>query len=150
MFFLKHLYPLLGLLKLTIFCSRKTTLSLVRQIWWEDLLQTVKIRYNKQNTLTRFFKVPHGDEMRKTKKPMFLFGRRGQPLSADFARIQTRDREEFEKWMWKQIEVSVHFINNHHHEVELFWIHGRTAHSKGKLQPGETQWHTTMLTHEWW
>lgn len=79
-----------------------------------------------------------------------MFGRRGQPLSAEFARLQTRKREVFEKWMWKQIEVRVKFVNNHHHPVTLFWIHGRTAHDKGVLQPGESQWHTTMLTHEWW
>ena len=82
-------------------------------IWWEDLLQTAKVRYNKMNELTRFFNLPVGDQMQRTKTPVFLFGRRGHPLSADFTRLQTRNRAEFDKWMWSQIEVKVNFINRH-------------------------------------
>jgi len=119
-------------------------------IWWEDLLQTVKIRFNKANGLTRFFNVPKGDELRAAKQPIFLFGRRGHPLSESFARIQTSNRQEFETWMWKQIEVSVTFRNEHPHAVELHWIHGNTAHNKGTLEPGQESHHVTMLTHEWW
>ena len=120
-------------------------------IWWEELLQTVKVQYNKMNGLTRFFNIPHGDTLRKVNRPIFLFGRRGQKLSADnFARIQTSSREEFEAWMWKQIEVEIIFRNDHPHPVELFWIHGRTAHNKGALMPGRTMLVKTMLTHEWW
>ncbi|CAB9531268.1 protein DnaJ [Seminavis robusta] len=119
-------------------------------LWWEDKLQTVKIRFNRQNGLTKFFNIPEGDELRKQKAPIFLFGRRGQPLSADFARLQTSNRLEFEKWMWKQIEVTVEFVNNHPHAVEIMWMHGSRGHDKLKLKPGESQTHTTMLGHEWW
>lgn len=64
-------------------------------LWWEDKLQAVKVRFNRQNALTKFFHIPEGDELRKQKAPIFLFGRRGQPLSPDFARLQTTKREEF-------------------------------------------------------
>jgi hypothetical protein len=114
------------------------------------MLQTVKIRFNKQNEMTRFFNIPHGDEMRKKKAPVFVFGRRGEPLSGNFPRIQTRNREAFEKWMWKQIEVTIEFENRHPHEVEVLWMHGSRGSSKFHLKPGEKTTHTTMLTHEWW
>lgn len=119
-------------------------------IWWEDLLQTAKVRFHKMNDLTRFFNLPVGDQMRRSNTPTFLFGRRGQPLSADFARLQTRNRDDFTKWVWQQIEVKVNFVNQHPHPVELYWLHGRHAHDKGVLQPGESKSVVTMLTHEWW
>jgi DnaJ domain/ShK domain-like len=120
-------------------------------IWFEDLLQTTKIRYNVMNALTRHFNVPTGDSMRKRGEPIFLFGRRGQPLKPEsFTRLQTKSRDVFDKWMWKQIEVEIHFQNHHAHPVELFWIHGQRAHDKGTIQPGEGMLVTTMLTHEWW
>lgn len=120
-------------------------------IWWEDILQTVKVRYNKMNGLSRFFHVPHGDTLRQTNRPLFLFGRRGQKLEPqNFARLQTASFDEFNTWMWKQIEVQITFVNQHPHPVELFWIHGSRAHEKGTLQPNQSTTVTTMLTHEWW
>ena len=120
-------------------------------IWWEDILQTVKIRYNKINGLSRFFHAPHGDTLRKTNRPLFLFGRRGQTMEPqNFARLQTANFDEFNTWMWKQMEVKITFVNHHPHPVELFWIHGSRAHDKGRLESGHTTTVTTMLTHEWW
>lgn len=119
-------------------------------IWWEDLLQTVNVRYNKGNDLSRFFDLPSGDKLRDSGKPIFLFGKRGQPLSAGLARIQTSNRHEFEKWVWKQIEVEVYFENRHLQAVEIYWIHGSRAHLKVTLDPNQYVWHTSMLAHEWY
>jgi curved DNA-binding protein CbpA len=116
-------------------------------IWWEDLLQTVKIRYHKENDITRFFGVPNGNDLTA---PVFIFGKRGEPLSGDWERIQTSNRKTLENWIWQRIEVQINIINNHPHPVEVYWIHGSTAHIKCTLQPGESKTHTTMLTHEWW
>jgi hypothetical protein len=118
-------------------------------IWWEDLLQTVKIRYNKANELSRFFSLPTGDELTKGDAPMFMYGKKGDPLDK-VTSIKTRDRELFEKWAWEQIQVKVLFINQHDHPVEIYWIHGSRAHSKEVLQPGTQIELTTMLTHEWY
>lgn len=121
-----------------------------QHIWWEDLLQTVQIRFHKKNQLTRFFNVS-GDEMRSQNKPVFLFGKRGTTLELDnFARIETSDRHEFEMWVWKQLEVKVHFINEHPYPVEIYWIHGSRAHIKETLAPHHRNTHTTMLSHEWY
>jgi hypothetical protein len=88
-------------------------------------------------------------------KPVFLFGRRGQPLSAaatadTFARIQTSNHNDFVNWVWKQIEITVTFVNNHQHRVEAYWINSGRARYYFALEPGETNTQTSMLSHEWW
>jgi hypothetical protein len=119
-------------------------------IWWEDLLQTVKIRYHKKNDLTEQFNISSGDAMRKSGKPVFVFGRRGQSLDEPWAQIETRNRNEFEKWVWAQMEVELIFVNQHDHPVEIYWIHGTTAHISQTLEPGKSGYHTSMLSHEWY
>ncbi len=117
-------------------------------IWWEDLLQTAKIRYNNLNSLTKFFGIPRGKDMRREGSPIFVFGRRGQRLSNDLQRLQTNDREKFEKWVWKMLEVEVLFVNYHDHPVELYWLHSNSGQFSGRIEPNETHSHTTMLSHE--
>jgi len=121
-------------------------------IWWEDLLQTVLVRFhNKGNSVTKFFNIPSGDEMRESGKPIFLFGNRGDELLPEnFHRLQTSDRQEFETWTWKQIEVMVYFRNEHAYPVEVYWIHGNRAHIKSTIPPGDTLKHKSMLTHEFY
>jgi curved DNA-binding protein CbpA len=120
-------------------------------IWWEDLLQTVKVRYNNENDLTRFFQIPHGDELREMGSPIVLFGKRGEKLDPSrFERLQTSNRDEFDNWVWRRIQVQVIFLNKHSHPVELYWIHNTRAKQTMVLQPGESRAHYTMLSHEWW
>lgn len=121
-----------------------------QRIWWEDLLQTVKVRFHKENDLTKFFGIDHGDVLSKSNMPIFVFGRRGHPLSGAFSKLQTNVRADFEAWMWKQISLGVRFTNHHDHEDELYWVHGSTAKITMKLQPQESSDHTTMLSHEWY
>jgi curved DNA-binding protein CbpA len=88
-------------------------------IWWEDLLQTTMVRFHRSNDLTRAFGIPNGDDLNE---PVFVFGRRGEPLRPDnddhHDRIQTRDRTELEAWMWRMLEVNIEFVNDHDHPVE--------------------------------
>jgi hypothetical protein len=120
-------------------------------IWWEDVMQTVKIRYYKENDVTKFFQIPHGDDLTKSGAPIILFGKRGKQLSPDnFVRLQTPNRHTFETWVWKRIEVSVNFVNKHDHPVEVFWIHERSAKMSMTIPAGHTEAHITMLSHEWW
>ncbi len=119
-------------------------------IWWEDLLQTTSVRFHRSNTLTEFFGIPNGDDL---KKPIFIFGKRGQQFNlstTNWSRIETDSRQEFEMWVWDRIQVQVRFINHHDHPVEVFWIHGTKAEEKMTLQPGESSSHNTRLSHEWW
>jgi len=116
-------------------------------IWWEDLLQTVQIRFHRASELSKFFGIPDAAHL---DKPIFLFGRRGQPLSDQFDRLETSDRQTFETWMWKQIEIQIQFVNEHTHPVEVYWIHGTRAELKMTLPPGHFESHTSMLSHEWW
>lgn len=117
-----------------------------QRIWWEDLLQTVQIRFHKSNDLSRFFDIP--SEM---DAPVFLFAQRGKPLAKEsFVRLQTSDRQEFETWVWKQIQIEVEFVNQHSHPVEIYWIHGNTAHLKVTLEPAHSNTITSMLSHQFW
>jgi hypothetical protein len=118
-------------------------------IWWEDLLQCVKIRYHKGNDLTRFFSLPSGDELTKGGKPLFLYLRKGDPLYK-YQMFQTNSRQAFETWVWEMVQVQVTFHNQHDHPVELYWIHGNVANSRAIIQPGETVMETSMLTHEYY
>jgi curved DNA-binding protein CbpA len=120
-------------------------------IWWEDLLQTIRIKFYRTSELSKFFNVTATDV---NEKPMFIFGKRGTPLNYDTARnlprLHTRSREQFEAWVWEQIQVRVRFINRHTHPIELYWVHGTTANLKEIVQPNHDVWHTTMLSHEWY
>lgn len=117
-------------------------------IWWEDLLQTGLVRYHRENDLSRFFGVPHGDDLRKSGKPVVVFVRRGEPLSK-FASFASADQQEMESWVWKQLQIHVEFKNEHSHPVELYWIHTNKAKKRKTIPPGESCFSITMLSHQW-
>ena len=119
-------------------------------IWWEDLIQTVKVRFHRENDLTKYFGIEHGDILSQSHKPIFVFGKRGQILSKDFTRLQTDDRTTFEHWMWKQLSLDVTVTNQHDHDIEVYWIHGTTAKLEMTLKPQESYRLTTMLSHEFY
>ena len=125
-----------------------------QHIWWEDLLQTVSIRFHRSNDLSRYFNIPNGDEMTE---PLFLFLKRGTMLGDSFEYdhesrniFSTSNRDSFEDWMWSMIEVKVEFINLHSHPVELYWIHRTKATMKQIIQPNTSSIHYSMLTHEFY
>jgi len=120
-------------------------------IWWEDLLQTVRIKFHRSSELSRFFGVT---DQECNQSPVFLFAKRGTALTQELARalprIQTTNRHAFEDWVWEQIQVNVEFVNRHDHPVEIYWVHGRKAHKKMEVAPGETGHQLSMLSHEWY
>lgn len=116
-------------------------------IWWEDLLQTVQIRYHTpKHPLAQFFGLTT-----PLTEPVFFLARRGVPLQPQyFTKLTTQNRQTFDQWVWEQLEVDIHLINQHDHPVEVYWIHGNRAHIKMTLQAGEQVTHRSMLSHEWW
>lgn len=130
-----------------------------QHIWWEDLLQTVSIRFHRSNDLSRYFNIPNGDEMTE---PLFMFLKRGTMLGESFEYnhdsensgkshvFRTSSRDSFENWMWSMIEVKVEFINLHSHPIELYWIHRTKATMKEIIQPDTSSIHHSMLTHEFY
>jgi curved DNA-binding protein CbpA len=120
-------------------------------IWWEDLLQTVRIRFYRNSELSKFFGVSADDA---NQRPVFIFAKRDTSLTEEFApllpRIHTGNRQSFESWVWEQIQVEVRFVNKHTFPVEIYWVHGTTANLKETLEPNDESWHTTMLSHEWY
>jgi hypothetical protein len=119
-----------------------------QHIWWEDVLQTVLIRYHNKNDLTRMLNLPKGSDLNK---PVFLFGKKGQHMDEAWAHTITTSREQLESWVWEQLQVEIHFVNHHDHPVEIYWIDGTRAKIKiPKLEPIETTSVLTQLTHEWY
>lgn len=142
-----------------------------QSIWWEDLLQTVSIRYHRSNDLSRFFGIDGGDDM---ESPVFVFGKRGAKLPDEglrwlgdtiesqalgdrnqagggmFRRYSTKVRTDFETWMWRMIEVKVVFNNRHEHPVELYWIFETRADFKMEIAAGESATVYSMLSHEFY
>lgn len=123
------------------------------QVWWEDLLQTVSIRFNRSNALTRYFNIQGvGADMTE---PTFLFLKRGTELGDSFEYdpnqvYSCKIHNAFESWMWTMIEVKVSFLNKHSHPVEIYWISGNNAQLKHTIEPNEVWEHYSMLTHNWW
>ena len=120
-----------------------------QKIWWEDLLQTVQVKFHRGSELSRFFQVPSGEEINASGKPFFVFVDKGKPLS-DFATFSTSNRKDMESWVWKQMHVEVTFVNQHEHPVELYWIHGGKGNHLVTLQPGDVRVENTMLSHEFY
>ena len=76
-------------------------------IWWEDLMQTTSVRFHRKSKVADFFRIPLGDQM---ESPTFVFCKRGEDfetLPDKCTRLETRDRQRFENWMWEQIRVEV-------------------------------------------
>lgn len=115
-------------------------------IWWEDLLQTMQIRYHTPNhPLAQFF------HLQQLTEPVFFLARRGALMQLEsFVKLTTPRREVLDQWVWEQLQVDVEFINQHDHAVEIYWIHGTRAHLKMTLAAGEHAMHQSMLSHEWW
>mmetsp|Transcript_22714 Transcript_22714/g.37586 ORF Transcript_22714/g.37586 Transcript_22714/m.37586 type:complete len:390 (+) Transcript_22714:301-1470(+) len=118
-----------------------------------DVLQAVKVRYHRENDLTRFFQVPNGDDLRKGGNPVVIFGKQGQQLeeSATWERLETVDRNFFEAWMWQCLRVTVTLVNEHTHPVEVYWVQYPKHQLMIKtLHPGDSQQVESALTRELW
>ncbi|CAB9519346.1 expressed unknown protein [Seminavis robusta] len=115
-------------------------------IWWEDMLQTVKVRYDDPTKLTRFFHIPHRS---KLNTPIFVFVKREQTLD-DYSKLQTHRRDKFTNWVWDQLKVNVNFINRHSHPVEIWWVHEDQVQRQNTLEADHVAHLTCRLSHTFW
>jgi hypothetical protein len=113
-------------------------------IWWEDVLQTIVVRHHTPNhELVKHFDIPTDID-----KPVFVFLKQNATLTPeDSVMLTTSHREDFENWVWKQLEVKVQFRNEHSHAVELYWLHDTRAHLKATILPKQSHYENTMLSH---
>jgi len=104
-------------------------------IWWDDLLQTAKVRYNAPSELTQFFGVPPDHRS----KPYIFFVKKGTRLS-DFQVFPTAGRWKsqsvLEKWVYQQLNTVTTFQNHHHWSVNLYKLGGKMPVLMGKILPG--------------
>jgi curved DNA-binding protein CbpA len=111
-------------------------------VWWEDLLQTVKVRYNSDTDLTRFFRVPKHALAKRSGKPHIVFVRKGDALSNfmvyPIKNLQGNQQSQLENWMYARLALQVEFVNHHNVPVKLLKVEGPYATSIiGMLNPGK-------------
>lgn len=99
-----------------------------QDIWWEDILQTmyVSLTTEHQAPLAEFFGIDWNDP--NWNEPIFIHGKAGTAFEngAQFARIQTTNRDEMERFVWENLKAHIQFVNRHTHAVELFWMNGKS------------------------
>ena len=93
------------------------------------------VRYHRSNKITEFFQIPFGD---KLTEPIFIFGKRGTKFSElggdtklsssgqnnnnRHRRLQTKEQDVFDKWVWTNLQVPVTFLNNHNSPIECKYV----------------------------
>jgi len=115
-------------------------------IWWEEFLQTVKVRYWEPTSLTRYFGIPLRQYL---DVPIFIYVKKGNPLS-DHVRLETRQRNKFTSWVWDQLKVEYEFVNLHNHPVEIWWVADKRKELQSTLQPYHVAAVNCRLSHTFW
>lgn len=116
-------------------------------IWWEEFLQTVKVRYHHSTKLTRFFDIPHRDNLQA---PVFVFVKMGNTLK-DYKRLQATQRAKFTHWMWNNLIVeNVKFINRHKNEVDIWWVHDDQVKYHSSVPSDHVATMDAKLSHTFW
>ena len=122
-------------------------------VWWEDMLQTVKVRYDRSypNTLTRYFKIAESDKSTKNQNhtPTFIFVKRGEPLD-NFQTLKTRRRDQFTSWVWNLIQTNITFTNRHSHAIDIWWVHNQQQQYRSTLKPFASTSYQCKLSHTFW
>jgi ShK domain-like len=116
-----------------------------QRIWWEEFLQTVKVRYQYSNKLTRLFDIPD-----HINAPIFIFVKKGDPLK-NYKTIQASQRPKFTTWMWDNLIVkNVTIVNLHKNEVDIYWVHDDQVQYKSTLPPDQVVSFDAKLSHTFW
>mmetsp|Transcript_7494 Transcript_7494/g.15281 ORF Transcript_7494/g.15281 Transcript_7494/m.15281 type:complete len:547 (+) Transcript_7494:196-1836(+) len=124
-----------------------------QKIWWEDVLQTVMIRFHGDTAPDDLSNLLGIDNTKPQTRPIFMLGKQGQTLAPTYhwKRTETTIRQHLEDWVWEHLQVELHFINHHDHPVEIFWIDGTKAKIKiERLEPNESKDLLSYMTHEWY
>lgn len=106
-----------------------------QHIWWEDLLQTVSVRFHRSCDLTRYINVPNADEITET---FLMFLKRGAMLRG---RFEYNDSERSGK---VRTIGEIEFINQHSYPVELYWFHSTSASLKETIQANNSSTHVSI------
>ena len=116
---------------------------------WEDLLQTVKVRYNhdgRPTELTNYFDISVDAT---TTTPVFILVRQGHALD-DHERLATRRRDQFTYWVWEHFKVDIQVINRHSHSVDIWWVHDDRKQYQSTLKPYHKTSFQCRLSHTFW
>jgi hypothetical protein len=120
-------------------------------VWWEDVLQSVKVRYNGASDLTKFFKVPSNEFAKIQNQPFIVFGKKGDRL--DQFQIFSFKNNKYssdphlllQQWVTNFLKVRVDFENHHHATVNIFLLTKGKKRLLRALPPGYVLTHTLAV-----
>lgn len=122
-------------------------------VWWENILQTVKVRYDALHptALTRYFEIAVFDDAstKQRNNPTFIFVRNGQSLET-YQSLNTRRRDQFTYWVWDLLQTNVSFTNHHSHAIDIWWVHNQHQQYRSTLQPFQSTSYQCKLSHTFW
>jgi curved DNA-binding protein CbpA len=109
---------------------------------WQDVLQSVKVRYNNASDLTQFFKVPSNQFAKNENKPFIVFGKKGDRLD-QFKIFHPSKNNKYgdprlflQHWVADFLKARVEFVNQHHSSVNIFIIANGNKQLLRTLRPG--------------
>uniref|UniRef100_A0A7S4AB29 J domain-containing protein n=1 Tax=Pseudo-nitzschia australis TaxID=44445 RepID=A0A7S4AB29_9STRA len=110
---------------------------------WTEIMQTVKVRYNKATPLTRLFRAP----IRSSPKPYIVFAKKGARLDRAEFEIYNgkyyknnpgKNSAEFEQWVMSRLKTTISVINRYGAGgpiLKVFFDHGEMLKSAGRTIP---------------
>ena len=111
-------------------------------IWWEDVLQTAKALGTEQgrpeaspSDIAQKF----GVKMGPGDGPTLLYWKKGARLSKPEVVSGLKTNNDFQNWFWERLKVVARFVNNHTHDVQVFWMQGKEAKSDWVLKAGASE-----------
>ena len=103
-------------------------------IWWEDVLQTARALLTEQgrpdaplSAIAEKFKLKAktGAGSDNPGCPTYLFWRKGSRMNQPEVVDGFRTNDEFQRWVWGFLKVTVQFRNDHDHAVRMDWLQVR-------------------------
>jgi hypothetical protein len=98
-------------------------------VQWDDVVQSVKVRYNDASELTKFFKVPSNQFANSRNTPFIVFGKKGDRLD-QFQIFNVKNNKRhgddphllLQRWVETFLKARVKFENQHHSTVHIFLL----------------------------
>lgn len=121
---------------------------------FEETILAVKVRYNSDTDLTRYFKVPTHETARRTGNAFIVAGSKGDDLSRIkpfSAKAGGDPHGRFVSWAGNILSVRIEMLNHHHSDVKVFKKSGeRGVEHMFVIKPGWGQRLSVKLGDEIW
>jgi len=101
----------------------------------DDLLQFMKLRYNKDNEMSRFFQAPAHIDTYNGSNPHIIFGKKGDRLDQFMVYNDRYLHTNLKEWIRAKLTMPMIFRNKHHSNVDLYMVEGSSKRHIRQLKP---------------